>query len=100
MNDLHAWLSQQHHGLRTFKILQQKLGTLSEDEPEQRALCRLLSYLVDSYIEAFDEEPLPAAVADRAYHRLLELMASLDLRACAEQRLADFNRVAACDLWH
>jgi hypothetical protein len=100
MNDLHAWLSQQHHGLRTFKILQQKLGTLSEDEPEQRALCRLLSCLVGSYIEAFDEEPLPVAVADRAYHRLLELMASLDLRACTEQRLADFNRVAACDLWH
>ena len=63
MNDLHAWLSQQHHGLRTFKILQQKLGTLSEDEPEQRALCRLLSCLVGSYIEAFDEEPLPVAVA-------------------------------------
>ena len=62
MNDLHAWLSQQHHGLRTFKILQQKLGTLSEDEPEQRALCRLLSCLVGSYVEAFDEEPLPVAL--------------------------------------
>ena len=84
----------------SFKILQQNLGTLSEDKPEQRALCRLLSCLVGSYIEAFDEEPLPVAVADRAYHRLLELMASLDLRACTEQRLADFNRVAACDLRH
>ena len=67
MNDLHAWLSQQHHGLRTFKIFQQKLETLSGDEPEQRALCRLLTYLVGSYIETFDEEPLPVAVADRAY---------------------------------
>ena len=43
----------QHHGLRTFQIFQQKLATLSGDEPEQRALCRLLTYLVGSYIEAF-----------------------------------------------
>src|SRR5690349_18069961 len=76
MNDLHAWLLQQHHGLRTFQIFQQKLATLSEDEPEQRALCRLLSYLVGRYIEAFDEEPLPVAAADRAYQHLLDLVAS------------------------
>jgi hypothetical protein len=100
MNDLHAWLSQQHHGLRTFKIFQQKLEALSRDEPEQRALCRLLSDLVGSYIEAFDEEPLPVAVADRAYQRLLDLVASLDFRASADHRLADLNCVAACDLWH
>jgi hypothetical protein len=100
MNDLHAWLSQQHHGLRTFRIFQQKLETLSGDEPELRALCRLLTYLVGSYIEAFDEEPLPVVVADRAYQRLLDLVASLDFRTRAEHRLADLNRVAACDLWH
>jgi hypothetical protein len=100
MNDLHAWLSQQHHGLRTFQIFQQKLATLSRDEPEQRALCRLLSYLVGSYIEAFDEEPLPVAAADRAYQRLLDLVASLDFRASTDDRLADLNRVAACDLRH
>ena len=100
MNDLHAWLSQQHHGLRTFKIFQQKLETLSGDEPEQRALCRLLTYVVGSYIETFDEEPLPVATADRAFQRLLDLVASLEFRASAEHRLADLNRVAACDLWH
>jgi hypothetical protein len=41
----------------------------------------LLSSLVGGYIEAFDEEPLPVAVADRAHQRLLDLAASLDLRA-------------------
>ena len=100
MNDLHAWLSQQHHGLRTYQTFQQKLETLSRDEPEQRALCQLLSSLVGRYIEAFDEEPLPVAVADRAYQRLLDLVASLDFRAGPDRRLADFNRVVACDLWH
>lgn len=100
MNDLHAWLSQQHHGLRTFHTFQQKLASLSRDEPRQRALCRLLNSLVGGYIEAFDEEPLPVAVADRAYRRLLDLVASLDFQASAEDRLADLNRVAACRLWH
>jgi hypothetical protein len=100
MNDLYAWLSQQHHGLRTFRTFQQKLATLSRDEPGQRALCRLLSSLTGSYIEAFDEAPLPVAVADRAHQRLLELVASLDFRGSADHRLADLDRVAACDLWH
>jgi hypothetical protein len=100
MNDLYAWLSQQHHGLRTFRTFQQKLATLSRDNPGQRALCRLLGSLVDGYIEAFDEEPLPVAVADRAYQRLLDLVASLDFRANADHRLADLDRVARCDLWY
>jgi hypothetical protein len=100
MNDLYAWLSQQHHGLRTFDTFQQKLATLSRDEPGQRALCRLLSSLVGGYIEAFDEEPLPVAVADRAHQRLLDLVASLDFRASADRRLADLDRIAACDLRH
>jgi hypothetical protein len=99
-NDLHTWLSQQHHGLRTFRTFQQKLDTLSQGDPEQRALCRLLSGVVSSYVETFDEEPLPVAIADRAYDRLLDLVASLDFRAGADRRLADINRVAACDLRH
>ncbi|NEU99345.1 hypothetical protein [Bradyrhizobium uaiense] len=96
--DLHAWLSQQPHGLRTYRSLQEKLETLSRHEPEQRAMCRLLSGLVGNYIEAFDEEPLPVAVADRAYGRLLDLVASLDFKGNPDRRLADINRIASCDL--
>lgn len=99
MNDLHAWLSEQHHGLRTFRTFQQKLDTLGRDDPEQRGLCRLLSSLVGSYVEAFDEAPLPVEVADGAYQRLLTLVASIDLNADADRRLADINRVAASRLW-
>ena len=100
MNDLHSWLSQQHHGLRTFRNFQQKLDSLSQREPAQRGLYALLNRLVGGYIETFDEEPLPVAVADRAYGRLLDLVGSLDLQADADRRLADINRVAACDLLH
>lgn len=100
MNDLHSWLSQQHHGLRTFRTFQQKLDVLSRREPEQRGLYALLNRLVGGYIETFDEEPLPVDVADRAYGRLLDLVGSLELEADADRRLADINRVAACDLLH
>ena len=86
--------------LRTFRNFQQKLESLSRDEPEQRGLYRLLSQLVGRYVEAFDEEPLPVAVADHAHHRLLELLASLDPHAGPNRRLADINRVAASDLLH
>jgi hypothetical protein len=59
-----------------------------------------LNAVVGSYVDTFDEEPLPVAVADLAYCRLLELVASLDFSASADRRLADINRVAACDLRH
>ena len=100
MNDLHSWLSQQHHGLRTFRNFQDKLELLSARDPAQRGLYALLNRLAGSYVEAFDEAPLPVATADRAYGRLLDLVASLDLKADADRRLADINRVAACDLLH
>jgi hypothetical protein len=100
MNDLHTWLSQQHHGLRTFRTFQQKLDDVSKSDPEQRALCRLLNTVVGSYVDTFDEELLPVAVADLAYCRLLELVAGLDFSASADRRLPDINRVAACDLRH
>ncbi|WP_187435696.1 hypothetical protein [Bradyrhizobium hipponense] len=55
--------------------------------------------LVGSYVETFDEAPLPVEIASNAYHRLLTLVASLDLEGDASRRLADINRVAVCELW-
>ena len=51
MNNLHTWLSQQHHGLRTFRAFQQKLDDVSRGDPQQLALCRLLGTVVGSYVE-------------------------------------------------
>jgi hypothetical protein len=100
MNELHHWLSQQHHGLRTFRSFQQQVETFGRERPEQRAICCLLGCLVGRFVETFDEEPLPVAVADRAYSRLLDLVASLDFQAGTDRRLADVNHVAAFDLLH
>jgi hypothetical protein len=69
MNELYTWFSYQHHGLRTFRTFQQRLESLSTEELDHRGLYRLLSSLVGRYIEAFDEEPLPVSVGDRAYDR-------------------------------
>src|SRR4029078_11199743 len=99
-NELHIWLSQQHHGLRTFKTFQEKLDVLSRHEPAQQGLCALLRRLVGGYIEIFDEAPLPVEVADQAYGRLLDLVGSLDLTGGTDRPLADLNRVAACRLVH
>ncbi|UWU75384.1 hypothetical protein N2603_35915 [Bradyrhizobium huanghuaihaiense] len=100
MNALHTWLSQQHHGLQTFREFQQRLYDACKNEPDQQGLCCLLNTVVDNYVEAFDEEPLPVAVADHAYQRLLDLVADIDFGASAEQRLVIINRVAASDLLH
>ena len=100
MNELYTWFSHQHSGLRTFRTFQQKLENLNAEEPGHRGLYRLLSNLVGRYIEAFDEEPVPVSVADRAYGQLLGLLGSLDLQANADRRLADIDRVAASDLFH
>jgi hypothetical protein len=77
---LYSWLSGQHRGLRTFKALQLKLVQLAADHPEQRAMCRLLHGIVGNYVEQFDEAPLPSAIADRAYQRLLRSLANSIVR--------------------
>jgi RecB family exonuclease len=98
MNELHAWLSSQHPGLKTFKILQHKLSQLAADQPEQRAMCRLLHGIVGNYIEEFDEAPLPSALAERAYRRMLGALAELDGSADPAHQLGNLNRLAALDL--
>jgi hypothetical protein len=98
MHELYAWLSGQHPGLKTFKTLQLKLSQLAVDHPEQRAMCRLLHGVVGNYIEEFDEAPLPSAVAERAYQRLLGSLAELDSSADPARQLGNLNRLAALDL--
>ena len=40
MSELHSWLSTQHHGLRTYKSLKQKLIARASADPEHAALYR------------------------------------------------------------
>ena len=99
MNELHAWLAQQHHGLRTFKTFQTKLEQFSASQPAQRGVCRVLAQLVDSYVEAFEEAPVPVDLADEVHNRLTQLLSTLDLDGDAIRRLDDINRIASFTLW-
>jgi hypothetical protein len=100
VNELHSWLLGQHPGLRTFKILQLRLTRFAADHPQQRAMCRLLRGIINSYVEEFDEAPLPTAVADRAYQRLLRTLAEFDDAAEPARQLGELNRLAELDLSH
>jgi hypothetical protein len=100
VNELHCWLLDQHPGLRTFKILQLRLARFAADHPEQRAMCRLLRGVISCYVEQFDEAPLPTAVADRAYRRLLRTLAEFDTPADPARQLGELNRLAELDLVH
>jgi hypothetical protein len=66
--------------------------------PQQRAACMLLSGIVGRYIEEFDEAPLPSAVADRAYSRLLDAVAELNPTETPAEQLTRLNRLAALRL--
>jgi hypothetical protein len=98
MNELHDWLASQHAGLRTFKAFQRKLADLAAEHPGQRAMCRLLGAIVGSYIEEFDEAPLPSVVAERAYQKLLRTVAELDCSAEPARQLGHLNRLAELNL--
>ncbi|MGH6645004.1 MAG: hypothetical protein ACRED3_20145 [Bradyrhizobium sp.] len=98
MNELHSWLSSQHPGLKTFKILQLKLVRLAADRPEQRAVCRLLHGIIGNYVEEFDEAPLPTATADRAFQRLLRTLSELDEAEEPTHQLGRLNQIAELNL--
>ena len=74
MSELHSWLSTQHHGLRTYKSLKQKLIGRASSDPEHAALYRLLALMIDPYIDSFDKEPLPVDVADEVFARVLDIV--------------------------
>jgi hypothetical protein len=96
--ELYCWLSGQHPGLKTFKAFQLKLSQIAAEHREQRATCRLLQGIIGSYIEEFDEAPLPSAIAERAYRRLLRSLAELDSTAEPATQLGNLNRLAALHL--
>jgi hypothetical protein len=102
MSELHSWLSTQHHGLRTYKSLKQKLITRASADPEHAALYRLLASMIDPYIDSFDEEPLPVDVADQVFARVLDIVryAEDSVSQGAADQIQALNKVAGVELIH
>jgi hypothetical protein len=100
MMNLHDWLSVQHPGLRTYKAFQQKTFELSKTDAEHKALYKLLSSIVSPYIDAFDEEPLPNAIAETTFSRLLEVVrdAENSVLLPLPEQVRVLNSIASVDL--
>jgi hypothetical protein len=100
MVDLHSWLSRQHPGLRTYIALQQKANALAHSDAEHRAIYKLLSSIIDPFIESFDENPLPTGVAEATFHRLLEVVRDVEeaISSVPERQIDALNRLAAVEL--
>lgn len=100
MVELHSWLSHQHSGLRTYVTLQQMTNELARTDAEHRAVYKLLSSIIDPFIASFDEEPLPAGVAETTFQRLLAVVRDADnaISLAPDQQIDALNRIAAVDL--
>jgi hypothetical protein len=100
MVELHNWLTHQHPGLRTYVTLQKKTNELAHTDPDHRAIYRLLSSIIDPFIDSFDEEPLPAGVADATFHRLIEVVRDAEeaITLSPDRQIDALNRIAGVEL--
>jgi len=100
MGELHDWLSQQHHGLKTFKALRHNMLERVASDPPHRALYRLLAGLTEEYIARYDGEAVPVDVAEETFRNLLEIVAKAEgaLTAAPQQQIQILNELAAARL--
>jgi hypothetical protein len=100
MGELHDWLSQQHHGLKTYKALRHTLLDRIATDTPHRALYRLLAGLTEEYIARYDGEAVPVEVAEQTFRHLLEIVARAESAstAPAPQQIQILNELAAARL--
>ncbi len=97
MGEFTDWLSQQHHGLKTYKAFRQTLLDRASSDANHRALYRLLAGLTEEYIARYDAEAVPVEVAEETYRHLLEIVARAEkaLTASPPQQIQILNELAA-----
>ncbi|HEY0329743.1 MAG TPA: hypothetical protein VGC77_11655 [Rhodopseudomonas sp.] len=101
MGELHDWLIDQHHGLRTYRAFHQKADQLAQRDSRHRALYRMLALIVTDYIDAYDDQPLPVDVAEAAFDRLLGVVSAAEnsLQAPVADQIVTLNRIAEARLF-
>jgi hypothetical protein len=100
MVELHSWLSHQHPGLKTYVALQKKTNELAQADADHRAVYKLLSSILDPFIASFDEEPLPAGIAETTFQRLLAVVRDADnsISLAPDQQIDALNKIASVEL--
>lgn len=100
MSELHSWLMTQPPGLRTYRTFQQKTIQLAHRDAQHRAFYKLLSTIVDPFIESYDEEPLPVDLAETAFSRLIAVVREAEdaIALAPERQMIALNDIAAVEL--
>lgn len=100
MEALQTWLSTQHNGVKTYVAFRDRALQLAATQKENAALLHLLAALADRFIYSYDESPLPADVADRAFALLKDLTQKgvRSVAASDADKVALLNEIARADL--
>ena len=101
MNELLDWLRLQKGGVGTYTQFCQKALALRASQPEHAALARRLADLAGRFADAYEGEPLPLDVAERALNRLTRLVeraVRVNSLACRNEQVALLNEIGLAEL--
>ena len=100
MPELHSWLATQHPGLRTYKAFKERADRLACSDRERRAFYKLLSTMVEPFIDTYNGEALPTELAEATYRRLLAVVQNAEnaIALSPDARICTLNEIAAVEL--
>jgi hypothetical protein len=100
LDELQAWLSTQHNGVKTYVAFRDKTLHLAATQKENAALLHLLAALADRFIYSYEESPLPADVADRAFVQLKALVkkGASSIKGSDADKVSLLNEIASAEL--
>ncbi len=99
MSELHSWLAAQHPGLRTYKAFKERASALAAADQEHRAFYKLLSTMVDPFIDTYNGEALPTELAEATFRRLLNVVedAETKIALSPDIRMSALNEIASVE---
>jgi hypothetical protein len=100
VSELYDWLATQHPGLRTYKAFKERASALASSDHERRAFYKLLSTMVDPFIDTYYGEALPSELAAATFRRLLSVVedAETKIALSPDIRMNALNEIASVDL--
>jgi hypothetical protein len=100
MEELVEWFKQHNGSVRTFITCQQRTNRLACEFPEDAALFQLLSRLAERFAISYEDMPLPADTAERAFAQFLSILerAAATTAGSAAERIGLLNEIARSEL--
>lgn len=100
MAELYSWLAVQHPGLRTYKAFREKAQELAHADREHRAFYKLLSNMVEPFIDTYNGEALPTKLADETFRRVLNVVQDAEnaITLSPEIEMGALNEIASVRL--